>query len=628
MPASAVSRSIGLQTIGIESDMQVNAPSSSTVLEFPVPRTARMQSATATLSITPGPQLNSENIFFFYYNDQQIATRTAKELRQQKTFVLNLPVDKVVRDSLRLQIKSNLFISDDWRRDLYSGGMFFTLNKETKINLNYELLPVRSVADFFGNFQQSLLIVVPNEAGLSEMMPAVWVYGILKKNYPHLDIQVVKARDTGNRPATPRIWVGLRDRLPAYFAKTNAGIALADANTLLLSAGHVTELESLVMQLPDLPVFPPKSAGSRKIVIQTVPNSSEKNQAGLEGISFGNQAAQDGELQVSSEFLLYPSLLGSVPEKLGLHLEGSHMVSVEQIRPARLDVFFNSSLVHSSALDQTGRFSRDIVLPEGTELLTRNSLSLHFNYPEEQGQCRGRGKTQSAQVFPSSYLWGSGQQKMNLFTWSNVGIFFGRQGTVLVDEKLSDNPLNLLASVVGFLNQQLPTGSYAFPMAQTLAGQAFIPTDQYVFALSMAGNLPSYLQELQENMSSLPLGHQPDANTVIGKIADNNGFPVVVLSTNQKGTLLADALRYLNHPVNYSKLVGNTLTFRQPGLVYSQDFRDNERKPITAGNAAPGMGSRFWEQHKKEVAIGGAVVLGVIMLVVYFGLFRKRKISG
>ena len=634
LPVQAATRSVGMDALEFEKELVVKAPNSSLSMVFPVPRLAKIYSASATFSLTPSPQLHEDALFSFYLNDKLLESKTVKQLRAQKKITVNLPLDGEFRDAFRLQIKANMFISNDLCRDYYTGGLFYTVHNDTKVDLNYDMMPVRSVADFFGNFQQSALIVVPNNAGLAEMTPAAWAFGIVKKNYPHLDVQIVKAGEVGDRPNTPRIWVALRNQLPAYFNKTQAGIELADPNTLLLSAGSVSELESLSRQLADLPVFPRNSLVGRNLEGNSAENPDGK---GTERISFGNQTVQEGVLQVSSDFPLYPSLWGNVPEKMGIHLEGSNMVAFDQARPARLDVFFNSKLLHSSTLDHAGQFSREIVLPAGTELLSKNNLNVQVNYPEEQGQCLIRGTTHTVQVSPGSYMWGTGQQKLDHFEWSNIGIFFARQGTVLLDEKLGD-PLKMIAELMVFLNRQLPTATYAFPTLQTLASQTFLPPDQYVVALINAGNEPPFLQDLmpilqgqgaagyQDNNPPIPTELQPNLNSVVGKIAGNNGAPVVVFSTKQNGGLLVAALRFLNRPGQYTPLVGNVMAFRQPGRIFSADVRDADNSTAVIQPVSQGVFTRYWGQYKKPIIFVGATFAGLILLLLFFfGFNRKPK---
>ena len=70
LPVSeAVNRNIGLPMTGYESDIVVSAPATALTLEFPLPRLAKLQSATATVFLTPSAQLHAETIFFFYFED-------------------------------------------------------------------------------------------------------------------------------------------------------------------------------------------------------------------------------------------------------------------------------------------------------------------------------------------------------------------------------------------------------------------------------------------------------------------------------------------------------------------------------------------------------------------------------
>ena len=208
----AASRIMGLESLGIVRDMHVAAPQASVAFDFPLPRLARVQSASATIFLTPGAQLNGETVFSFYYNSKLIATRTAKELRQQKPFVLPLPVDGTPRDVAKLQIKSGMFITEDQCWDYRSGGLFFTIHRNTSLNLTYNLPPARNVPDFFDSFQQALIVVVPDGATLEELTPGAWIYGLMKKTYPYLNVQLVRAAELSKLPPVPRIWVGIESK--------------------------------------------------------------------------------------------------------------------------------------------------------------------------------------------------------------------------------------------------------------------------------------------------------------------------------------------------------------------------------------------------------------------------------
>jgi hypothetical protein len=629
--SEAVNSNIGLPMTGYESDIVVSAPATALTLEFPLPRLAKLQSATATVFLTPSAQLHAETIFFFYFDDKLVEVRTVKELRQRNSLTFNLPIDRNTQGALRLQIKSKMFISDDLCRDLYSGGLFFTVHKETKLSVNYDMLPVRTVGDFFGSFQQSLFVVVPANAALPEMMPAAWTYGLLKKNFPHLDIQIVRAGELAGKPMAPRIWVGLRRQLPAYFDKTQPGMVLADPNTLLISAEDATSLATLTKQLADLPVFPVNPAASQRITVAPVETPVGK---ATEAIAFGNFSVQEGIQTVPADFLLYPAQLSKLPERLGFHLEGAYTVGADSLRPVRLDVLFNNNLVHSSMLDQSGQFRREIVLPAGVELLSRNNLNVQFAYPEEPAQCPVRGKTQSAQIYPTSYMWGAGQIKPPSLAWNSLGLYLTKNGTLLVDETLGGSLLKVIADTVVLLNRQLPSATYAFPAALPLAEQTTIPANQYIVVVAMNKNIPEFLQEkmpialgqdftlLRKDNLTSRFDYQANVNSVVGRIGDHKGFPLLILSANQEATLLAEALQHLNKSDHYARLNGNIMVYRQTGPVYSLDIRDKSVK--IEQPAAKGMAAQLWEQNNRLVVATAALLIILLLCLIFFRHLKSK----
>ena len=633
-PALAVNRNIGLDVIGYDSDVQVVAPYASIAFDFPIPRLAKLTSASATLSLTPSAQLNAENIFFFYFNDKLVETRTVRQLRQQNTFTLNLPLDGVFRDSARLVIKSNMFITDDLCRDYYSGGLFFTVHKNTVLNLSYDMQPIRTVSDFFGSFQQAVLVVVPDGADLAELSPGAWTYGFLRKAFPHLDVQLIRSSEVSKYPPVPRIWIGTTAKLPAYFKNTAPGIAIVDLNTLLISAPDAGGLKGYVQQLADLPVFPLNPTAAKRIEIKPLETPSGK---ATEAIAFGNNGVQEGILLVPADFQLHPALLEKPPERLGIHLEGSHTVTFETVRPVRMDVFLNNNLVYSSVLDQTGQFKRDIVLPEPVELRSRNSLNIQFNYPEEPGQCRVRGKIQSAQIFPTSYMWGAGHYRFDRFAWSNVGLFFGRQGTVLVDEALGKNILKTAGELAYFLNRQLPPNVFAFPEFWPLSLQADVPAGNYVVVAAMTGNVPQAMQDrmpislgrdftvYRKTTKATLFEYQASVNSVVGRVGELKGGPLVILSANLDGALLPETLRYLSIPKHYDSMNGNVFVFQQPNRLYSFDVRDKSIK--VEHPAATGMAHRLWEQNRMLIvaAMGLLALLIIGVLIARLVFPRKPK---
>lgn len=636
VPVHAISKLIFANNYDSALDQIVRAPQSYYVLDFPVSRNTKIQSAIVSISITPGNQIHDDSGFSLIYNDKVVQTKTARDLRRQKEWSVNLPVGELIENKIQVKIKSSLHISNDYCRDYNSGNLSYTINaKETKLLLNYEMVPSRTVNDFFGNLQQSVFVVVPNNAELADIMPAVWAYGILKKQLPHLQVQLVKASDLTGKPASPRVWVGLRKKLPPYFNKTQPGIELADANTLLISAATIAELEVASQRLSTIPALltdTKSSSGGSSVVLPAGKTG---------GINFGNPVAQEGLFQVTSDFVIYSGQFGVAPEKLGMNLEGAYTISKDANKPVRMDVFFNDVIIHSSALDQTGRFTKNISFPSGIELLTQNKIKVQFNFPEDPEQCKIIGKLQSAQIFPSSYLWSEGQKKITHMTWQNVSPFFSHQGSIIIDEKLNGNSLDLLAQTVHLLNQQLPKNSYAYPRAQLLAELSFIPVDQFVVVLSRAANLPSFILEQLPGVqvanansynpagtSALPSEFKDSEKLVMARVVDYRDNPLIVISTNQDGNLLNRFITYFQRPENAMKIRGNIISYSQSGKIEDINIIE-EKKTSNIFNLDvynKSLLSKIYFTDNK-IFIMSIVIVAIIicvLLIVYF-ILRKRK---
>ena len=635
--AIAASRTISLDQLGYENDLAVGAPYTTASITFPVPKLAVQAGSTLTLYVSPSPRLNGENLFFVYINGQLVQTPSVNQVRAQRTIVVNIPPDASPSGTIQVDLRTNMYITDDLCRDYYSGGLFFTVHRNSNLNLNYNMLPVRTVADFFHSLTNSVLVVVPDKPSMGEVSGSSWAYGMLKKMYPHINVNLVSASEV-SKYTEPRIWVGTAGKLPPYFSRATAGITLVDPNTLLILGSDDAGLKENVRRLADLQIFPANPTATKKITVNV-----ENTPAGTanEAVSFGNIKVQEGILQVPADFKIYPGLLSVPPERLGLHLEGSYTVTFEVVRPVRLDVFFNNNLVHSSTLDETGRFKRDITLPDGIELRSQNSLSIQFNYPEEPGTCRVRGKIQSAQIFTNSYMWGAGRYKFDQFGWPNVGLFFSKKGTILLDDRIDSNIIRAAAEYVALMNRQLPVETYAFPdMALVSSYTDAAAPGEYLAVIAMADKLPEALQEkmpvrIGSNFTvyraadkTVLYQYQPNTNVVIGRVGQIKDRPLILLTANMSSDLLPTAVRYLSKPSNYEKLTGNVFVYSAPDRLFAFDVRDKNIKVESAGTpASQGMATRILDQNRMPLLLlGGLIVLIIVARIVFRFLFPRKQV--
>lgn len=624
---------MGLESLGIGKDVHVAAPKASVAFDFPLPRLARVQSAAATIFLTPGAQLSGETVFSFYYNSKLIATRTAKDLRQNKSLVLPLPVDGIPRNGAQLQIKSGMFITEDQCRDYHSGGLFFTVHKNTSLNLTYNLPPVRTVPDFFDSFQQAVIVVVPDGATLEELTSGAWVYGLMKKNYPQLNVQLVRAAELSKLPPVPRIWVGIESRLPGYFRNAAPGITLVDPNTLLISAADAPNLKIFAKQLPAMLTLSVNPTNGKRITISPIETPSGK---ATEAVSFGNENIMEGIFSIPVEFQIYPALLEKIPERMGLHLEGFYTVSAESARPVRMDVFLNNQLVHSSVLDQTGQFKRDMPLQDNAELRSLNKLKVQFNYPENAKQCKVKGKVQTAQILPTSFMWAAGQYQPDRYEWANIGLYLGHQGKVLIDESMNQDTLKLAGEIAYFLNRQLPPEEAAFPDYLSLKKQMEVPEASYVVVAGLIGNIPLAIQEKlpisiggdfsvhRKDTQNLLFEYQSTLGAAVGSVGKTKGGPLIMFATNLDGGLLTEVLRHIGRAGQYETMTGNVLIYQQSSPLYSFDVREKSVKSVK--QVSKGWTLELWEDKNIWIVIAsGIAIVLLLILFAYRKMFPRRR---
>ena len=119
--------------------------------------------------------------------------------------------------------------------------------------------------------------------------------------------------------------------------------------------------------------------------------------------------------------------------------------------------------------------------------------------------------------------------------------------------------------------------------------------------------------------------YQPQVNSVVGRIGDYKGAPLVILTANLDGGMLADALKFVGAEKNYDSLTGNVMVFHQPQRIYSFDVRDRtvriEKKSTQTAVWTEWGHNGTW----LFIALGILVVLLIVLIVLRRR--RMRKIS-
>jgi hypothetical protein len=267
---------------------------------------------------------------------------------------------------------------------------------------------------------------------------------------------------------------------------------------------------------------------------------------------------------------------------------------------------------------------------------TLSRLKIQFDYPKEAGLCNVRGKFQTVQILPSSYLWGAGIDRIERFSWSNVGLFLGRKGTVLLDETMGIDALKSAGEAVYFINSQLPPGEVAFPAFLPLQQQVAVQDGAYVLVVGLIENIPVTIQKqvpvsigkdlsvYRESDRTLLFEQRGSMSAVVGSIGKYKNAPLIMFSANMSGSVLPEALRYLSRQSNYETLNGNVLIYQQPNRLYAFDVSELNAKTEKA--AAKGNSIFPWEYNPTLVMIvSGILVLLILAVLVIRKMFPRRK---
>lgn len=627
LPAWAAVSTTSMLQLGYDQDLVVSGAKNTVSVTFPVPQVPLLKGSMVNLTLEPGRFLNDASNFTFYMNDQQLMTLSARELRAKPTLQLPVPVNASDNGTVKVDIVSNLFVTNDICADYQRGHLTYTLRNSSALSINYNLPPIKTLSQFFNSIAGGLAVVIPDSPSPGEITAGAWAYGLLQKIYPHLPVKFIFESERASHPGIPKVWVTAQNRLPANLNQLGPGIHIAAQDTVLIT-DTAEGLGAKVRHLATLQVFPAIAAASIS------PEAPQKAMPSLprEVIHFGNNTVQEGILTIPVDFTIFPALLSEVPQSLKIHLEGHYSPSNVVGKPTRVDVYFNRNLIHSELLDNSGKLNKDISLPPSIALRSRNILGVEFIYPEEAGWCKVKGMVQSAQILYSSYFQGTDHFPIDKYTWSNIGMVFNRTGTLLLSDKLPPESIRAAGELLVLMNRQLPPGVFAFPEITTINRLNSITKADYLIILGMADEMPEELQlgiPLQRSKDytiyradgqSVIYQYQPAANTMLGQIGAYRNIPIVSLTANLHPASILAALKQINATRSYHQLSDNIFVFTENSQLLSID---SKQAKIVGGQAGPSWLSsigaswnaavRFAERNQERM-LWGIGILVIIMI--------------
>ncbi|EAX48933.1 hypothetical protein TcarDRAFT_2622 [Thermosinus carboxydivorans Nor1] len=630
--ALAKTAAITLQQIGYEQDITVTGAKTAVTFSFPAPRLNLLPGSMASLTVEPGPFLNDQSNFTIYINDRAAAFYSAGQLRKKPAIQLPLTQDMLQSGSLRVAIAANLFATNDLCADYERGHLFYIIRNQSGVIYNYNPVIPKTVPEFFAGLTSGLLVVIPDQPTLAEITAGSWAYAQLQKQYPYLPVKLILAGERGNYPEVPRVWVALHNNLPANLTGYTQGIHLPFADLVLITAQDEGNLYNLSRQLGRTDWLQAANSANISVSLPAAAAAKERDK-----VFFGNNGPQEGILSIPVDFTLYPALLAEAPRSITIHLEGRYSPANISGKQVRLDVYFNRALIHSEALDGSGKINKEISLPPSVPLKSKNALSIQFVYPEEAGYCQVKGTIRSAQIFQSSYFAGNARLPVDKLTWDNIGMLFNKKGAILISDNPSPDAIRAVGELVLYLNRQLPPGEYAYPLVAFLKDwQQWLKQD-YLAVLGLAEAIPEELWQafplqrgkgytlLNNEGQAVTYRYHPVVNTIVGQIGNWQGCPLLSITASSDASALAGAIRKLNEQQNLASNI-----FLVGGASQLLPFKIADAQPADESDAAwTGFLRTFWEriarlgQKYEQAVFWAAGILLVLMLIKHYLTSRR-----
>lgn len=611
-----------LVDLGYDREVRLDGADAAFSAFFPVPAMSRL-SGEVLWKIYPSAALLGNGTFSFFLNDRLILSRSVEALRKEPLVRIPAPADLPRDRFLHARIESRIAITDDVCRDLFSGQLFWTVRDDSGFSLEDLRIPHSSVSDFFETLYGSLGILLPAAPSREEAEAAVWLAAMLRKAVPGLS--VVLGTEQNARPASSSFILIAKDivHLPVG-VEPRPGISLLDERgLLLLGDGKPSSLARLVKTIASFPLFAAIPSGS--FLPEASAPSEEKAASNLLNLAEGT-----GSNTVFLEIPVFPGLLASPPQDLSFQLDGAFTLPRDPARPARLDVFWNGVFIESEHLPASGRFSKRLLLPVETPLLTENRLRLDVSYQLDEGMCRYRSADNRATLFPSSSFHGYGKYPLHALSWNSFGIFALRKGVLLLEEPFSIEAIRSAADMLHWLGGRYPRDVFLFPDLRAAAeAPSYLKEAEWILAATSPGAVPQEVQQLlpvnihdgflieQQRGGRTTYSYHKEDDVAIGVIGSSSK-PVLLLAASSP-EMMSGAAAFFASPKSAGRLSGNLMAFRSPEDVRVFDTR----APHTGvkQGAILSFAERVWLRYRGLFIIG----LWILATVLFATLFMKKR---
>lgn len=478
---------ISLKDIGFQKDIVLYGITPAQALYFPIPRgNIDFQNSYFELRASFSTILSDYSNIKISINDVPVYSTFFRNLSTNP--VIKIPLsdvkleDLMVSDKplLKVEVGGYLNITDDRCRDLSTQGLWMVIRQGTKIVLSYSEKDKNTIADFFSDRIERILILTPKRLNPSLAGNAMWINAKLLEQIKSENISFASFEEVD--PNTLRnfnhaIVIGKTDELmslPIPFSinkeeinsQTTQQVAVDDGLLFVkLFEGkkvlYVTGDNDKAVQKSAAAIVNPKqfmNLLSNFSIIRYIEPFKVKTFVGnkykltLDELGFERiQTKGIGSLRITmfiSELEL-AKYIGSVD----FYLYGKYTPVKEQFQNGFVNIFLNDVLVESKRLDPSGTINGLIVKLPKYLFKKINTFEVEFNYFPDEGECRDDLTQFVGEVYSYSYFDVAAENSIKASNFSNFPNSFLTNTYVVFQSNPLPEHIQAAASIVNAIQK-------------------------------------------------------------------------------------------------------------------------------------------------------------------------------
>ncbi|MBC7218121.1 MAG: cellulose biosynthesis cyclic di-GMP-binding regulatory protein BcsB [Candidatus Caldatribacterium sp.] len=418
---------------GTSQDIVLEGPSPSFTLYLPLFPGMRLESGVLLLEYVASPVLARGSTLSVYGGDTLLASFEIQPGERRIRIPLFPLKGKPLGDILPLEIRGNLWRSENLCEDLLSRELFVRIRPESRLLVEFDEA-ISTVRDFFRFPSPRIRIFLPEDFSSKELLEGyLKLFAFLRRRGKEVTTEILPQRIPEATEGELRI---------VFREKALRDVELL-GSTLYLTPQGVQGV------LAELSLFVDRSFGVRSFPLfwgakRTLRDFGVRSTT-LRGI---------GELRKTVYFTLAD--LGGVPDSLYFVLLFSSTPLPEVPKgEAFLKVFLNGNLVFTRKIPKAAKrgIERESIFLPPRLLGRENALDIVFSYFPEVGECRRGTMPLEVTIFEQSYLSGNLRGIPNQITFADAPTVFSGKAWVILPEKPSLEELEVIARLYGALRE-------------------------------------------------------------------------------------------------------------------------------------------------------------------------------